>query len=155
MRLILIFLAAGCSTPAPYACTTDGNCVDRGQAGQCVSGFCAYSAPACPSLLRWSAYADPTVAGACVPVRPDAGAPDMAVVDAGSDAAVADMVVADMATPPDLATCGVLYHPCCNLTDGGGDCGPMLICFMQQCFPTSVRPEYGRVGGVHGEEGCP
>jgi hypothetical protein len=73
--------ATGACSPEPFACTTAVNCINASnEQGVCVSGYCAYPDPTCPTTHeRYSESAGDDLANECVPVEPvsaDGGSTD-------------------------------------------------------------------------------
>lgn len=61
-QLLGFGLVAGCIDPGHFVCTGEGDC---GVDGRCVAGSCVVADASCPSLERYSKYAEDGLAGAC------------------------------------------------------------------------------------------
>ena len=61
-QLLGLLLVAGCIDPGHFVCTGEGDC---GVDGRCVAGSCVVADASCPSLERYSKYAEGELAGAC------------------------------------------------------------------------------------------
>lgn len=82
--MLLALATAGCLSRSGYACAEDLQCRGAAREGVCTAqGWCAYPEPECRSGLRYSDFADDTLAGACVAA--DEGTTGMAATGPATD----------------------------------------------------------------------
>lgn len=62
-----VFVAAGCSSPSEFTCTSDEACSREGVTGVCQSsGYCSFPDDSCPSRQRYVEHAAEELLEACV-----------------------------------------------------------------------------------------
>lgn len=97
---------SGCIQVGTFACLDDTECRDASLEGRCLPAGCAHPDEDCRSGERYSRYAEPDVAGRCVP--PEEGSEGTASGGATSvsdPSASADTLEASTGPPPPVEQC--------------------------------------------------